>query len=104
MSDKAFYFFVLRTVFSLLLLPVILLALVKIGRLNHAKLKAIRPYMIVVNLILGAVLTTPEPFTQIIMAAALQLLYEIAVWIAWYWERQEKKREAAAEAAERAGR
>jgi sec-independent protein translocase protein TatC len=75
-------------------LPVVLLALVKIGLLNYAKLKAMRRYMIVGNLILGALLTTPEPFTQVIMAAALQLLFEVAVWIAWYWERQEKKRQA----------
>jgi Sec-independent protein secretion pathway component TatC len=45
------------------------------------------------NLILGALLTTPEPFTQIIMAIALQMLFETSVWIAWYWERQEKKTE-----------
>jgi sec-independent protein translocase protein TatC len=76
-------------------LPVVLLALVKIGILNYAKLKAMRRYMIVVNLILGALLTTPEVFTQVSMAIALQILFEIAVWIAWYWERQEKKRAAA---------
>jgi sec-independent protein translocase protein TatC len=76
-------------------LPVVLLALVKIGLLDYAKLKAMRRYMIVGNLILGALLTTPEPFTQVIMACALQLLFEMAVWIAWYWERQEKKRQQA---------
>jgi sec-independent protein translocase protein TatC len=75
-------------------LPVVLLALVKIGLLNYAKLKAMRRYMIVINLILGALLTTPEVFTQVCMAIALQVLFEVAVWIAWYWERQEKKREA----------
>ncbi len=74
-------------------LPVVLLALVKIGLLDYAKLKAMRRYMIVGNLILGALLTTPEPFTQVIMATALQFLFEIAVWVAWYWERQEKKRQ-----------
>ena len=41
--------------------------------------------------VLGAVLTTPEVITQIIMFLPLQLLYEVSVWIAWYWERQEKK-------------
>ena len=76
-------------------LPVVLLALVKIGLLNYTKLKALRRYMIVINLILGALLTTPEVFTQVCMAIALQVLFEVAVWIAWYWERQEKKREAA---------
>lgn len=75
-------------------LPVVLLALVKIGLLNYGKLKSMRRYMIVGNLILGALLTTPEPFTQVIMAVALQMLFEVAVWIAWYWERQKKQREA----------
>jgi sec-independent protein translocase protein TatC len=75
-------------------LPVVLLALVKIGLLNYAKLKAMRRYMIVINLILGALLTTPEVFTQVCMAIALQILFEVAVWIAWYWERQDKKRAA----------
>ena len=75
-------------------LPVVLLALVKVGILNYAKLKAMRRYMIVINLILGALLTTPEVFTQVCMAIALQILFEVAVWIAWYWERQEKKRAA----------
>lgn len=77
-------------------LPVVLLALVKIGLLDYGKLTAMRRYMIVGNLILGALLTTPEPFTQVIMAIVLQALFELAVWVAWYWERQEKKRKAAA--------
>lgn len=75
-------------------LPVVLLALVKIGLLNYAKLTAMRRYMIVANLVLGGLLTTPEVFTQIVMAIALQMLFEVAVWIAWYWEYQEKKRRA----------
>lgn len=75
-------------------LPVILLALVKIGVLDYGKLTAMRRYMIVGNLILGALLTTPEPFTQVIMAIALQALFEVAVWIAWYWEREEKRKQA----------
>jgi sec-independent protein translocase protein TatC len=76
-------------------LPVVLLALVKIGILDYKKLAAMRRYMIVVNLVLGALLTTPEVFTQLLMAVPLQVLYEIAVWIAWYWERKEKRRAAA---------
>src|SRR2546426_4242217 len=80
-------------------LPVVLLALVKIGILDYKKLSAMRRYMIVINLILGALLTTPEVFTQIMMAIPLQVLYEISVWIAWYWERQERKRQAVLESA-----
>ena len=75
-------------------LPVVLLVLVKIGVLDYQKLAGFRRYMIVINLVLGAVLTTPEILTQIMMAIPLQLLYEMSVWIAWYWERKEKQRQA----------
>jgi sec-independent protein translocase protein TatC len=77
-------------------LPVVLLTLVKIGVLSYSTLSKARRYMIVINLILGAVLTTPEVITQIVMFIPLQLLYEITVWIAWYWDRQERKRNTSA--------
>ena len=76
-------------------MPVILLVLVKIGVLNYAMLSRARRYVIIINFFLGAVLTTPEIITQILMALPLQLLYEITIWIAWYWERKEKRRLAA---------
>jgi sec-independent protein translocase protein TatC len=77
-------------------LPVVVLTLVKIGILNYRILAAGRRYVIVISAILGAILTTPEVVTQVLMAVPLYLLYEITVWIAWYWERQEKRRVAAA--------
>jgi sec-independent protein translocase protein TatC len=80
-------------------MPVVILTLVKLGILNYRILKSARRYVIVIAFVLGAVLTTPEVITQILMAVPLLLLYEISVWIAWYWERQEKKQEAAAERA-----
>jgi sec-independent protein translocase protein TatC len=73
-------------------LPVVLLTLVRLGVLDYQKLAAMRRYMIVICLVLGAVLTTPEVVTQLLMAAPLYILYETSVWIAWYWERQEKKK------------
>ncbi|MBI3851330.1 MAG: twin-arginine translocase subunit TatC [Verrucomicrobia bacterium] len=76
-------------------MPVVILVLVKIGILNYSILSKGRRYMIVVNLILGALLTTPEVLTQVIMFIPLQALYEISIWIAWYWERQERKRQEA---------
>ena len=72
-------------------LPVVLLALVKSGILNYEKLASMRRYVIVWNLILGALLTTPEVLTQVIMAAALQVLFEVSARIACYWERQGNK-------------
>jgi sec-independent protein translocase protein TatC len=72
-------------------LPVVVLTLVKIGVLNYRILASARRYVIVISFILGAVLTTPEVVTQVLMAIPLLILYEVTVWIAWYWERQEKK-------------
>jgi sec-independent protein translocase protein TatC len=78
-------------------LPVFLLIFVKLGVLDYQKLAGFRRYMIVINLVLGAVLTTPEILTQVMMAIPLQILYEITVWIAYYWEWKERKRQAAEE-------
>ncbi|MBI5385974.1 MAG: twin-arginine translocase subunit TatC [Verrucomicrobia bacterium] len=75
-------------------MPVVILVLVKIGVLNYRILSKARRYVIVINFILGAMLTTPEVITQLLMAIPLQILYEITVWITWYWERKEKKRQA----------
>jgi sec-independent protein translocase protein TatC len=76
-------------------MPVVLLTLVKIGVLSYAVLSKMRRYMIVINLVLGALLTTPEVITQVMMALPLQLLYEVSVWVAWFWERRDRKREEA---------
>ena len=71
--------------------PLIVLFLVKIGVLTHAHLTKFRRHVAVLSLILGAVLTTPEVVTQIAMAIPLYLLYEVCIWIAWYWERKKLK-------------
>jgi sec-independent protein translocase protein TatC len=77
--------------------PLVLLTLVKIGLINYRHLTKYRRHAIVLSLFLGAILTTPEVLTQVAMAVPLYLLYEICIWIAWYWDR--KKRKAAAAAA-----
>jgi sec-independent protein translocase protein TatC len=75
-------------------MPVVLLTFVKIGVLDYRKLASMRRYMVVICLVLGAILTTPEVLTQVAMAVPLYLLYEASVWIAWHWERTQKRREA----------
>jgi sec-independent protein translocase protein TatC len=71
-------------------LPVVILTLVKIGVLDYHTLSKARRYMIVINLFLGAVLTTPEVITQLVMFVPLQMLYEVTVWIAWYWDQPDR--------------
>jgi hypothetical protein len=72
-------------------LPAGLLTLVNIGVLDYRKLVRSRRYVIVFNLILGALLTTPEVVTQLMMFVPLQLIYEVSVWLAWYSQRKEMK-------------
>jgi sec-independent protein translocase protein TatC len=72
--------------------PVVILTLVKIGVVDYRLLSKARKYVIIVNFVLAAVLTTPEVIIQLVMFLPLQMLYEISVWVAWCWERQDKKR------------
>lgn len=72
--------------------PIVVLLLVKMGLVTHQQLAKYRRHVIVVSLVLGAILTTPEVFTQIAMAVPLYLLYEICIWIAWYWDWKKRRR------------
>jgi len=77
--------------------PVIILTLVKIGVVDYRFLSKARKYVIIINLVLGAALTTPEVTTQLLMFLPLQILYEISVGVTWYWECPDRKREASIE-------
>ena len=73
-------------------LPVVILVLVKIGLLDYQKLANFRTYMVVINLVAAAFITpSGDPFTMLLFAAPLQILYEISVLIAWMWARKERK-------------
>lgn len=76
--------------------PIVVLVLVKLGILTHAQLKKYRRHVVVLSLILGALLTTPEWITQVAMAIPLYILYEVCIWISWYWE-WKKRRDLAVE-------
>src|SRR5207249_11620087 len=65
---------------------------VKTGLLVSQRMVRFRPYMIVINLILGALLTTPEVRTQVLMFIPLQALYEASIWLARYCEHNAKQR------------
>ena len=75
--------------------PLVVLTLVKLGILHYHQLAHFRRHVIVGAFILGAILTTPEVITQVAMAVPLCLLYEICIWLAWFWERKQRRMEAA---------
>lgn len=72
-------------------LPVVLLTMVKIGFLDYSKLVRFRPYWIVINLAICAVITpTGDPFTMVLMALPLQFLYELSAFISRFWEKRDE--------------
>ncbi len=71
--------------------PIVILTLVKIGLIDYRFLGRYRRHAIVLSLILGAILTTPEVITQVAMAVPLYLLYEICFVIAWYWDWKKRR-------------
>ena len=68
-------------------LPIVILALVKIGLLDARKLNKFRPYWVVVELVICGFLTpSGDPFTMVLMALPLHLLYELSILVSWYWD------------------
>lgn len=69
-------------------LPMVILLLGKLGIVTSAKLREWRSFAIVGILVIGAALTPPDIFSQLIMSVPLYLLYELCVWIIWAWEKK----------------
>ncbi|MDR1309981.1 MAG: twin-arginine translocase subunit TatC [Deltaproteobacteria bacterium] len=60
-------------------LPLVLTFLARLGLVSPEFLRARRPYAIVAIFILAAVLTPPDVVSQILLAAALLILYELSI-------------------------
>lgn len=72
-------------------LPVVVLALVKVGLLGYSQMRRTRPYAVVVIFFLAAVITpTSDVFTLLLMGAPMLALYEACIWIARYMERKDQ--------------
>jgi sec-independent protein translocase protein TatC len=81
-------------------LPVVTTLLTRVGILTSEGLRSKRKYAIVIAFIVAAVLTPPDPLSQISLALPTILLYEVAI-IASRWV--EKQREQQRSENERAG-
>jgi len=79
-------------------LPVVLTLLGQIGVLSYEQLKSGRKFAIVGVFVVAAVLTPPDPISQVAMAVPLMGLYEVSVQAVRLIESRRKKKQAAEEA------
>jgi sec-independent protein translocase protein TatC len=77
-------------------LPVLLTLLARAGLITSAQLEAKRRYAILIVFIVAAVLTPPDPISQIALALPTVLLYELSIYAV---KLAEKQRAAAGSAA-----
>lgn len=59
--------------------PIVVILLVRMGIISIAKLKEIRPYVVVGAFVVGAIFTPPDVVSQTMLAVPLWLLYEVGI-------------------------
>lgn len=74
-------------------LPMLTLMLAKLGLVTSELMRKYRKYAIVGAFILGAILTPPDPTTQIMLAIPIVLLYELSIFIAKIFGSEHRKEE-----------
>ena len=74
-------------------LPIVVYFATKAGLVSSVLLKNYRKHSIIVILMLSAVLTPPDPFSQVLIAIPLGLLYQLSILIAVRLEKKELKQE-----------
>jgi sec-independent protein translocase protein TatC len=81
-------------------LPVVLSLGGLAGLIDSNMLRTGRRYAIVAVFVLAAIVTPPDPISQITLAVPLCLLYEVSIWCVWLIERRRKREDEEAEKAE----
>ena len=71
-------------------LPILLNLLARIGVVNSEYLKKRRRYVIVIIFAIAAILTPPDPITQVGLAIPLLLLYELSILTVKFTEKKSK--------------
>jgi Tat protein translocase TatC len=71
-------------------LPILMVVLARAGIVEPQLYSRYRGHFLVASFVIAAILTPPDPFTQVLMALPMCVLYEVGVW----WSRAVVKRSA----------
>ena len=74
--------------------PIAVILCVKVGIVTIAKLREIRPYVIVGAFVVAAVVTPPDVLSQLLLAVPLCVLYEVGIIVAAIMTRSGRARES----------
>lgn len=72
-------------------IPIVSYSLSKIGLLTPDFLKKYRRHALVLCLVISAMLTPPDPVSQVLIALPLTILYELSIWVSRFANRKRKK-------------
>ena len=72
-------------------LPVVVYFLAKLGIATPERLRKSRKYGLLTVLVIGALFTPPDPWSQLLVALPLMLLYEGSIYIAAWAERKRQR-------------
>jgi sec-independent protein translocase protein TatC len=75
-------------------IPVVVFFLALAGVIDHTHLIKFFRYFVVIAFIVSAVITPPDPLSQILLAAPLILLYGFSIGIAWLVAKRPWKKRA----------
>jgi len=79
-------------------LPVVVMTLVHLGILGFTVMNSTRAYAVLAIVVIAAIITpTPDIPTLLLLAGPMYLLYEICIWLAYFYERKQKREEEAEE-------
>jgi len=80
-------------------LPIIIFFFARMGVIDHLWLRKNRKYALVTAFVIGAMLTPPDVFSQTALAVPFVILYEVGIWIAYFFGKKKAEEETAKEEA-----
>lgn len=81
-------------------MPLFSFFLSRLGIISAQWMRDVRKYAVLAVFVIAAILTPPDVFSQLLMAAPMLVLYEISIWVAAAVGKKKTKRDAAKAAQE----
>jgi sec-independent protein translocase protein TatC len=77
-------------------LPIIIFFFARMGVIDHLWLRKNRKYALISAFVIGAMLTPPDVFSQTALAVPFVTLYEVGIWIAFFFGKKKVQAEEGA--------